>query len=147
MRKSVYLIMLLLIISPIMVAEDCTFLEYHLSEISSRSYEEGRVYGAIVFMDTTTQSFVFYYNGAMIGIPIYHRQIKEIEEVAHSNTSTGELYYGKSTEGTFFVEKEFYQYMNGLPQGLIMFGIPETYYKDILQQIASLPSLPNELMQ
>lgn len=147
MKKSIYLLILFLTISSLTDAEKPAFLGYKLSEISSSSYEEGRVYGTHVILDSAQGCFAFYYNGAMMGIPIYYRQIKGVECVKHSNiSSTGELYYGKSTDGTFFVEKEFYGYLNGLPQGIILFGIPEEYYEEVLQRIESLPNLPIELL-
>ena len=148
MKRYLYLQILFLTISSLMAAEDSAFLGYQLSGMSCTSYEEGRVYGARVILDTAQGCFAFYYNGAMMGIPIYHRQIKEIESVEYSDmSSAGELYYGKSTDGTFFVEKEFYEYQNGLPQGLIIFEIPQNYFEDLLQCIDSLPYLPAELLR
>lgn len=129
------------------MAEDSICFGYKISGISCGSYEEGRVYGAQVILDSTQQCIVFYYRGAMMATPIYSRQIKEIERVEHSNMPTGELYYGKSKDGTFFVEKEFSENLHGMPQGLIMFWIPEACYEDVLQRITSLPYLPTELFE
>lgn len=149
MRKMLLLILFqACAISLHVMAEDSIQLGYELSQISRVTYEEGRVFGAQVVLDSIKRCYIFYYNGAMMATPIYSRQIKEIEKVDHSDLSpTGELYYGKSKDGTYFVEKEFHESQNGLSQGLIMFGIPEVCYEDVLIQIASLPYLPAELLR
>lgn len=122
-------------------------MDYKLIGACLDKYEEGYNGIAFAMLDSAKYCFVHYFNGAMMGTPLHLSQIKEIEKVEHSNTSTGELYYGKSKDGTFFVEKEFYENLHGIPQGLIMFGIPEACYEEVLQRIASLPYLPIELIQ
>lgn len=122
-------------------------MDYKLIGVLWDRYEEGYNGIALAMLDSAKYCFVHYFNGAMMGTPLYLSQIKEIENVEHSNTSTGELYYGKSIDGTFFVEKEFYENLHGMPQGLIMFGIPEVCYEEVLQRITSLPYLPIELTQ
>lgn len=117
-------------------------MDYKLTGVLWDRYEEGYNGIALAMLDSTKYCFVHYFNGAMMGTPLYHSQITGIENVEHSNTSTGELYYGKSTDGTFFVEKEFYENLHGMPQGLIMFGIPEVCYEEVLRRITSLPYLP-----
>ena len=128
---------------------------YKLSGASYESYEEGRYGGAFAAVDSARWCYVFYFNGAMMSTPLYHHQIKEIEYIHQLDSmqpdnkyysQTGRLIYGKVSDGTYFVEKTFNQDMHGLPQGIIIFKIPEEYYKDMLQRLASLPSLPVELL-
>ena len=102
-------------------------------------------YGLPQYIGSDVPSYLGDFNGAMMATPLYLG--REIERVEHSNMSTGELYYGKLTDRTFFVEKEFYEYLRGIPQGLIMFRIPKECYEDVLQRMASLPSLSTELFE
>lgn len=139
-----------------MGAEESGYLMgYKLSSTSCESYEEGRIGGSIVHIDSTKTCIAFYFNGAMMATPIYLRQIKDIEYVAHSDSSqinskyhskTGRISYGKSMDGTYFVEKLFYDNLQGVPQGIILFKIPEEYFEEVLQKLVSLPSVPLELL-
>ena len=130
-------------------------MNYKLSNTYSESYEEGRIGGSIVFLDSTKRCIAFYFNGAMMATPLYLRQIKDIEYVTCSDSSqinskysskTGRIDYGKSMDGTYFVEKLFYNNLNGLPQGIILFGIPEDYYEEVLHRLVALPCLPTDLL-
>lgn len=134
---------------PLELFRDSLFrlMEYKLTGVLLDRYEEGWNGCALINLGYAKSCVVHYFNGAMMGTPLYLSQIKEIERVEHSNMSTGELYYGKSKDGTFFVEKEFSENLHGMPQGLIMFGIPEACYEDVLQRITSLPYLPTELFE
>lgn len=120
-------------------------MDYKLIGACIAKYEEGYNGMGLAMLDSAKYCVVHYFNGAMMATPLYLR--REIERVEHSNMSTGELYYGKLTDGTFFVEKEFYENLWGLPQGLIMFRIPKECYEDVLQRMASLPSLSIELFE
>ena len=139
-----------------MGAEESGYLMgYKLSSTSCESYEEGRVGGAIIHIDSTKRCIAFYFNGAMMATPIYLRQIKDIEYVAHSDSSqinskyhskTGIISHGKSMDGTYFVEKLFYDNLQGLPQGIILFKIPEEYYEEVLHRLIALPCLPANIL-
>lgn len=139
-----------------MGAEESGYLMgYKLSSTSCESYEEGRIGGAIIHVDSTKRCIAFYFNGAMMATPIYLRQIKDIEYVAHSDSSqinskyhskTGKISYGKSMDGTYFVEKLFYDNLQGLSQGIILFKIPEEYYEEVLHRLIALPCLPANIL-
>ena len=129
-------------------------MNYTLIGALWEKYEEGRAGGAFVNLGRGKYCLVSYFQGAMMSTPRYLSQIKEIEYVNRSDSSqtnskysskTGRLDYGKATDGTYFVEKLFYQNQR-LPQGIIIFKIPEEFYEDILQRMVLLPSLPTELL-
>ena len=128
-------------------------MDYKLIGTCVENYEEGLNGGAFAKLDDESHCFIHYFQGAMIATPLYMYQIKDIEYVFHSDSShhenryssqTGRMHYGKSGNGTYFVEKQFYDKTRP-PQGIILFNIPEIYYEDILLKLCSLPSLPLEL--
>lgn len=130
------------------------FMDYKLIGAFLIRYHEGCNGFAFVKLDSAKYCFVHYFEGAMMGTPLYLSQIKDIEYVTRSDSSqrenkysskTGRMDYGKSKDGTYFVEKLFYNNQNGLPQGIILFQIPQEYYEEVLMRMVSLPSLSPEL--
>ena len=153
--RRLTLFVILMITLTIKANEYRYLMNYKLSNTYSESYEEGRIGGSVVFLDSTKRCIAFYFNGAMMATPIYLRQIKDIEYVTCSDSSqinskysstTGRMDYGKSMDGTYFVEKLFYNNLNGLPQGIILFEIPEDYYEEVLHRLVALPCLPTDLL-
>ena len=129
-------------------------MRYKLTGAFWDSYEEGCIGAAQIRVDSATSFYAHYFNGAMMGTPLYRSQIKNIEYVNRVDTfnidnkffsQTGRLDIGKTTNGTYFVEKLFYKNCNGLPQGIILFEIPKEYLEDVIQQLISLSNLPAEL--
>lgn len=129
-------------------------MEYKLTGVSWNRYEEGRLGGALVNLGYAKSCVAFYFNGAMMGTPLYVSQIEDVEYVTRSDSSqydnkyssrTGRMDYGKASDGTYFVEKLFYDNLLGLSQGIILFKIPEEYYEEVLLKLCSLPCLPSEL--
>lgn len=138
----------------VMTAQDSiSLMGYRLSGRSYEAYEEG-YYGASVILIDTGFCFAFYFNGANMATPIYQRQVEGVEYVhqmdslhteSRDTSQTGNIYYGKSVDGTYFVEKLFYSKLRGLPQGIILFKIPANHYEILLQKIIDLPQLPLNL--
>ena len=157
MKYTRFLILFIILIMSfaIKAKESGYLMNYKLSRTNCESYEEGRVGVTLVLLDSTKRCIAFYFNGAMMATPVYIRQIKDIEYVTHSDSSqmnskcsyrTGRMSYGKSKDGTYFVEKLFHNNQNGLPQGIILFQIPEDYYEEVLQRLDSLSCLPLDLL-
>lgn len=128
-------------------------MDYKLIGASLLRYEEGCNGFAFVKLDSAKYCFVHYFEGAMMGTPLYLNQIKDIEYVTRSDSSqhenkysskTGLMDYGKASDGTYFVEKLFYD-NNRLPQGIIIFQIPKEYYEEVLMSLCSLSCLPPDL--
>lgn len=155
MMERFKMIVYLCVFLPLVVtAQDSIYLMgYRLSDRIYRAYDEG-YYGAAVVNIDNGFCLAFYYNGAMMATPIYQRQVRGVEYVhqmdslhTHSRdtSQTGYIYYGKSVDGTYFVEKLFYANLQGLPQGIILFKIPADYYEMLLQKLIDLPQLPPNL--
>lgn len=129
-------------------------MDYKLTGVFWDKYEEGRFGCALVNLGYAKSCVAFYFNGAMVGTPLYLNQIKEIEYVTRSDSSqadckysskTGRMDYGMASDGTYFVEKLFYENQYGLPQGIILYYIPEDYFEDVLEKIVLLPCLPLDI--
>lgn len=153
--ERVKMIVLLCVFFPlVMSAQDSIYLMgYRLSDRIYRCYDEG-YYGASVVNIDNGFCLAFYYNGAMMATPIYQRQVRGVEYVhpmdslhteSRDTSQTGYIYYGKSIDGTYFVEKLFYTNLQGLPQGIILFKIPADYYEMLQQKLIDLPQLPPNL--
>lgn len=128
-------------------------MEYKLTSVLWDRYEEGRYGFALVNLGYAKSCMAFYFNGAMMGTPLYLSH--DFEYVNRSDTSqqsthffskTGRMDYGKSKDGTYFVEKLFYNEQHGLPQGIIMYKIPEEYYDEVLQRLDTLSAIPVDLL-
>lgn len=132
-----------------------TLMDYKLTGVWEDSYEEGRVGAALVNIDSAKSCYAYYYNGAMMATPMYldwNDAIEYVNSMDSSQTNNyfsqhGRIDYGRDLEGTYFVEKIFYERQQGLPQGIILYKIPEEYYDEILQRIVTLPSLPIDLFE
>ena len=129
-------------------------MDYKLIGTCWEKYEEGRNGIAILKLDSAKYCFVHYFEGAMMGTPLYLSQIDNIEYVTRSDSSrhedkfssrTGRMDYGKAGDGTYFVEKLFYDNTR-LQQGIILFQIPEDYYEEVILRLVLLPNLPLELL-
>lgn len=132
-----------------------TLMGYKLTGAFWDSYEEGRDGGALINIDYGKSCLAYYFNGAMMSIPLYPHHIEKIEYVNRIDSSqndnmysshTGIIYYGKAADGTYFVEKQFYHDLQGLlPQGIILYQIPAECYENVLMQLCSLPDLLIEM--
>ena len=138
------------------IAQEVThFMGYQIFISKPANYEEGTIGGALIKLDSVTQCSAFYYHGAMMAIPIYKKQIEQIQYVTCIEASktdcklssqTGTMYYGKAMDGTYFVEKTYSEEQQGLPAGILLFMIPSDYYEEILLRLIALPNLPLELL-
>lgn len=131
-----------------------SLMDYKLVSVGRYSYEEGRNGVASIVLrhtpNTTVTCFCLYSQGAMIALPQYKHQIKEWDYVQVVDMDgadnqyaarTGETYYGKAPDGTYFVEKDF----NRLSQSIIIYKIPEEYFEEVIDRLVSLPQLPTYL--
>ena len=130
-------------------------MNYKLTGVFWDKYEEGCDGMAFVHFEPSKWCIAHYFNGEMMSTPIYRHQIKEVEHVTRSDSSqtdckysskTGRMDYGKASDGTYFVEKLFYEGQNELPQGILLWKIPEEYYEEVLMRLVLMPNLPEELL-
>lgn len=131
-----------------------TLMGYKFTGAYVDSYEEGRDGAALVNINRGQICHAYYFNGAMMGLPLYYNNIDKIEYVHMVDSSqnegryyspTGIIYHGKAANGTYFVEKIFYNNLQGMPQGIILYAIPAECYENVLLRLCSLPNLSSEM--
>ena len=116
------------------------FSESKWEDVGKTRYGTSRV-----VLDSVTSCYAFYYKGASVTTPVYNRQIEKISSVTQSETKTGFTYKGKSSDGTYFVEKQFYNQPE--KEGIVLYQIPEKYHEEVIRRLDMQWYLPSELFR
>ncbi len=141
------LLVLYLFMTLIMKAEEPRFfMRYKFMESDFGNYDDGRYGISLIGLDSVQKCYAFFYKGIMNVAPIRNQQIKDIVWTNHLDSSHyGDVYYGQSSDGLYFVEKIYNKRSMG--EGIIFYQVPESSYMELLERLNMTHYLPLELFR
>ena len=145
-RKYLFLFSVLLLVIATMAEERRFFAGYLFSNSTWENYENGYRGKSHVFLDSLQECYAFYYTGLKKSTIIYPQLINERECVVYLDSSKNDCtYYGETSSGMYFVEKQFLHRPNG--EGIIFYKIPENFKDSMVIRLHKNSFLPLELFR